>query len=170
MGIGALVLLAWVLALATMTYLAMQGFRSGDRPCDVLVTAELSHAGQPDESRPVVVTEVRNPSASPVLVGLAARPARIPGWVRGGSITVPLRTTRGSLRPGKYETVGIVRAGEAVQFPVPVAAAGQRYRLKAAVGQASGRLRVHRLPVEARERPRPWSPDPHGRRTSGSAS
>jgi hypothetical protein len=82
-----------------------------------------------------------------VLVGLVARPARIPAWAGGSRITVPVRTTRKSLRPGNHETLGVVQAKEAVRFTVPVPAAGRCYWLTAVVGQAGRRLRVHHLPV-----------------------
>ena len=78
------------LVLAGLAWLILAGFRNGDRPLDATVSAQLRDAGQPDEPRPVVVAEVRNPSATPVMVGLAARPAGLTRAILGGgSISVP---------------------------------------------------------------------------------
>jgi hypothetical protein len=156
MGILLFVLGALALTVAGMTRLALAGFRHGDRPLDAVVTAELRPAAQPDESRPVIVAEVRNPSGSAVLAGLAARPRRVAGWLGGGSVGVPRRTARRSLRAGRYPVVGIVPASGSTRFTVPVTQAGQRYRLTAVIGQAGGRLRVHRLIVD--DRARLWLP------------
>jgi len=158
LGVGALVL-------AGLGWLAVAGFRHGDRPLDVTVSAELRDAGQPDEPRPVVVAEVRNPSASPVMVALSARPPRLPGWLggsplnfvtemvpSGGGISVPRRTARPALRAGQYETVGVVPERGTVRLTVPVPATGRKYWLTAVIGQSGGRLRVHHIPVDGRTR------------------
>jgi hypothetical protein len=156
MGILLFVLGALALAVAGMTWLALAGFRNGDRLLDAVVTAELRHSAQPDESRPVVVAEVRSPSESAALVGLAARRSRIPGWLGGGSVGVPRWTARRALRADRYPVVGIVPASGSARLVVPVTETGERYRLTAAVGQAGGRLRVHRLLVD--DRARLWLP------------
>jgi hypothetical protein len=156
MGIFVFTLGVLALTLAGMTWLALTGFRHGDRLLDAVVTAELQQAAQPDESRPVVVAEVRNPSESAVLVGLAARRSRAPGWLGGGSVAVPRWTVRRALRAGRYPVVGIVPGSGSTRFTIPVTVAGERYRLTAAVGQAGGRLRVHRLTVD--DRARLWLP------------
>jgi hypothetical protein len=70
------------LVLAAVLRVAVDGFRNGDRATDALVEAVLRSAGQPGEDRPVVVATVRNPSAAPVLAGLAVRPARRPSSPR----------------------------------------------------------------------------------------
>ena len=165
MGTVLLVLGVGTLVLAGLAWLAVAGFRHGDRPLDATVSAELRDAGQPDESRPVVVAEVRNPSASPVMVGLLARPARVPGWLgasaldfftemipSAGGISVPRRTARPALRAGQYETVGVVPERGTVRLTVPLPSAGRRYWLTAVIGQSGGRLRVHHLPVDGRTR------------------
>ena len=156
MGILLFALGVLAVTLAGMIWLALTGFRHGDRPLDAVVTAELRHAAQPDECRPVIVAEVRNPSESAALVGLAARRSRAPGWLGGGSVGVPHRTARRTLRAGRYPVVGIVPAAGSTRFTVPVTAAGERYRLTAAIGQAGGRLRVHRVNVD--DRARLWLP------------
>ena len=154
---GILLIVFGALTLAATTRLAITGFRNGDRPLDAVVTAQLRQAGQPDEARPVVIAEVRNPSGSALLVGLTARRATMArAWLGGGSVGVPCRTGRRALRAGQYETVGIVPARGSARFDVPVTAAGKRYLLTAAVGQQGGRLRVHRLGVD--ERARLWLP------------
>jgi hypothetical protein len=133
-------------------WLAIEGFRNGDRELDVRVSAELRDAGQPDEPRPVVVAEFRNPSATPVVAGLSARPSRVPSWAAGRTVTVPRRTARYGLHAGQYETVGVVPAGGTVRFAVPVTAPARRYRLIAVIGQEGGRLRVHAIGVDERMR------------------
>jgi hypothetical protein len=152
MGIALLVLGAAALLAAGVGWLAVQGFRNGDQPLDVTVSAELRGAGQPDEQRPVVVAEIRNPSGTAVLAGLSARPARVPRWLVSRQVTVPRRTARYGLRAGRPETVGVVPAGGTARFAVPVAAPGRWYRLTAVAGQAGGRLRVHVIPVDERAR------------------
>jgi hypothetical protein len=156
MGILLFAFGALALTVAGMTWLALAGYRNGDRLLDAVVTAELRHSAQPDESRPVIVAEVRNPSESPVLVGLAARRSRIPGWRGGVGVGVPRRTARRALRADRYPVVGIVPASGSARLDVPVTETGERYRLTAAVGQAGGRLRVHRLLVD--DRARLWLP------------
>jgi hypothetical protein len=156
MGILLFALGALALAVAGMTWLAVAGLRNGDRLLDAVVTAELRHSAQPGEARPVVVAEVRNPSQSAVLVGLAARRSRAPGGLGGGSVGVPRWTARRALRADRYPVVGIVPALGSARLVVPVTEAGERYRLTAAVGQAGGRLRVHRLLVD--DRARLWLP------------
>lgn len=152
MGIVLCILVVGMLTLAGLAWLAVLGVRNGDRPLDATVSVELRHAGQPDEARPVIIAEVGNPSASPVIVGLSARRSPAPGWLLAGSSSVPWRTSRHELRADRYETVGVVPAGGVVRFPVPVLQAGQRYLLTAVIGQSGGRLRVHRRPVDDRDR------------------
>jgi hypothetical protein len=152
MGIVLLVLGVAALLMSAVAWLAREGFRNGDQPLDVAVSAELRDAGQPDEPRPVVIAEIRNPSGTAVLAGLSARPARVPRWLCGGRVTVPRRTARRGLRAGRHETVGVVPGGGTVRFAVPVAAPGRWYWLTAVAGQAGGRLRVSVIPVDERAR------------------
>ncbi len=152
MGIVLLVLAVLAPLLAATGWLAAEGFRRGDQPLDVTVSAELRDAGQPDEPRPVVVAEIRNPSGTAMLAGLSARPARAPRWLAGHRVTVPRRTARRGLRSDRHETVGVVPARGTARFAVPVAAPGRWYRLTAVAGQAGGRLRVHVIPVDQRSR------------------
>src|SRR5436305_15293232 len=119
MGILLFVLGALALTVAGMTRLALAGLRNGDRPLDAVVTAELQHPAQPGESGPVVVADVRNPSQSAVLVGLAARRSRVPGWLGGGSVGAPRRTARRALRADRYPAVGIVPASGRARLVVP---------------------------------------------------
>jgi hypothetical protein len=159
MGIVLLVLGAAALLLAGAGWLAIEGFRNGDQPLDVTVSAELRNSGQPDESRPVVIAELSNPSGTPALAGLTAKPARVLACTTGRNVTVPRRTARYGLRALRYETVGVVPAGGTVRFAVPVSARRRRYRLVAVIGQSGGRLRVHALGVD--ERMRIWPPVAH---------
>ena len=144
-------LTAGIAVLALLYWCAARGFRDGDRPGDTTVRAVLRDAGQPDEPRPVVVATVVNPSATPVLAGLSARPVRLPGWLAAAAhpltISVPRRTARAKFRPAGYATVGVVPASGTVRFPVPVDRAARRYLLTAAIGQQGGRLRLSRLHV-----------------------
>jgi len=152
MGIVLLVLGVAVLLMVTAAWLAIEGFRNGDRPLDVTVRAELRGAGQPDERRPVVIAEIRNPSGTTVLAGLSARPARAPRWLIGERVTVPRRTARSGLRADRQETVGVVPGGGTVRLAVPVTAPGRWYWLTVVAGQAGGRLRVYVIPVDERTR------------------
>jgi hypothetical protein len=144
---------AVIMAIAFATFAALccyaaAGVRGGDRPGDAKVTALLRASGQPDEPRPVAIATIRNPSDKPVLAGLSARRAVLPEWLRGGaSVTVPIRTTRRSLRPTAFTTVGVVRPHACARFPVPLSGQARRYLLTAAIGQAGGRLRLHRVHV-----------------------
>jgi hypothetical protein len=140
------------LAFAGLFLLVEIGIRDGDRPGDAEVIVALWTSGQPDEPRPVLVTEIRNPSSRPVLAGLSAHRTLIPGWLAAPSSTVPFRTARRRLRAEAYEVVGIVPASGVARFTVPVTRTGRRYRLTAAVGQGDRRLRVHRIPVDVTAR------------------
>jgi hypothetical protein len=152
MGTLLFILGAGALALAGLGWLAVLGFRNGDRPLDVRVSAELRDAGQPDEPRPVVLAEIRNPSRSAVMVGLSARATRRPAWLCDRDSAVTRRTARRGLRADRYETVGVVPAGGTTRCAVPVPAAGRRYYLTAVIGQEGGRLRVQQIPVDGRSR------------------
>jgi hypothetical protein len=118
--------------------------RNGDRPGDARVSALLG-TGADGGSRLIFAT-VRNPSGAPALTALRVRRGLVPGSVAGQlSVRVP-RWTRGRrFRPAAYETVGVVPAGGAAEFPVPVPCRAHRYVLTVAVGQRDGRLRVYRL-------------------------
>jgi hypothetical protein len=148
-----MVVFAVIMAFAFATFAALgwravAGLRDGDRPGDAKVSALLRDSGQPDESRPVVIAMVRNPSDKPVLAGLSARRTVMPELLRcGPSVTVPMRTARRNLRPTAYATIGVVPPHASARFPVPIRGRARRYLLTAAIGQAGGRLRLHRLHV-----------------------
>ncbi|HVT69269.1 MAG TPA: hypothetical protein VHF26_16075 [Trebonia sp.] len=150
LGLGAL-------AFAGVFLLAEIGIRDGDRPDDVRVSVEAWTAGQPDEQRPVLIAEIRNPSAAPVLAGLTARRSRTPGLLAASTVSVPLRTTRRGLRADDHDTVGIVPEFGTARFTVPVESAARRYRLTVAVGQRDRRLRLHRIYISAARIPRPMA-------------
>jgi hypothetical protein len=147
--VGFVVIVAIAFAtFAALGWRAAAGLRDGDRPGDAKVSALLRKSGQPDEPRPVVIVTVRNPSDKPVLAGLSARRTLVPALLRcGPSVTVPNRTARRSLRATAYATIGVVPARASARFPVAVSGQARRYLLTAAIGQAGGRLRVHRLQV-----------------------
>lgn len=122
--------------LAALYRLAAAGFRNGDRPGDALVAAVPA---------PQAVV-IRNPSGTPVLVGLTVRTALLPGWlVTPHDVSVPWWTLRGKFDPERFDRVGVVPAGGAAGFPAPARARARRTVLTVVVGQEGGRLRVHRL-------------------------
>jgi hypothetical protein len=130
--------------------LVRAGIRAGDRPGDATVTAGAQDTGQPDEPRPVIIATVRNPGRVPLVAGFSARRRLVPAWLEAGmTVSVPQRTGRRRFRPGSHAVVGVIEAGAAASFgvPVPVPARAGRYRLTAVIGQAGGRLRVFRVPV-----------------------
>jgi hypothetical protein len=135
---------------AGVCWYGLEGFRNGDRPDDAPVRAALRSSGQPGEERPVAVVAVRNPGGTPVLAAVAVRRALIPGWLIGevGS-GVPRRTARRGYRPGGFPTVAVVASGQCAELSAPVPSAARRYLIMVLVGQAGGRLRVHRLRIEA---------------------
>jgi hypothetical protein len=137
-------------AFAGLCFIALEGFRNGDRPDDAPVRAALRSSGQPGEGRPVAVVAVGNPGGTPVLAAVAVRRALLPGWLAGtvGS-AVPRRTARRAYRPGGFPTVAVVPGGQYAELSAPVPATVRRYLVMVLVGQAGGRLRVHRLRIEA---------------------
>ena len=143
LGVGAI-------AFAGLFWLALEGFRNGDRPEDAQVRAALRSSGQPGEPRPVAVVALGNQDGTPVLAAVAVRRARLPGWVAGAIGTaVPRRTGRRAYRPDGFPTVAVVPGGQYAELSAPVPAAARRYLVTVLVGQAGGRLRVHRLRIEA---------------------
>lgn len=138
-----------VLGLVALVLGALRaGLRAGDRPGDAEVTAALAGAGQPDETRPVVIVSVRNPSAVPLMAGFSAGPRLVPAWLDGGTgVRVPRRTTRARFRAEAHDVVGVVAPGRDAEFVVPVAVRARRYTLTAVAGQSGGRLRVFRIAV-----------------------
>jgi hypothetical protein len=138
------------MAFAVVFWAALEGFRNGDRPDDAQVRAALRSSGQPGEARPVAVVTVRNPGGAPVLAAVSARRAMLPGWLVGAvSSAVPRRTARRAYRPSGFPTVAVVAGGQRAELSAPVPAAVPRYLVTVLVGQAGGRLRVHRLRIEA---------------------
>lgn len=127
---------------AAMFRLAAAGFKNGDRPGDAMVTM-VPEAGAVPATATVLV---RNPSGTPVLVGVTARPALLPSWLAvPHDVSVPRWTLRGKFAPERYERVGVVSAGGAAEFAVGPLARARRTVVTVAVGQEGGRLRVHRL-------------------------
>jgi hypothetical protein len=142
-----------VIAFAVMFWLAMEGFRNGDRPGDAPVRAALRSSGQPGEERPVALVAVGNPGPTPVLAAVAVRRALLPGWLAGllgadGS-SVARRTTRRAYRPDRFPTVAVVAGRRWAELAAPVPAAARRYLVLVLVGEADGRLRSHRLRIDA---------------------
>lgn len=132
--------------IAGLAYCLAAGLRNGDRAGDAKVTAVLTTGTQPDETRPVIVVRVRNPSGTPVFAALNARRALLPaGLASAHDVTVPRWTLRRKFRPQQYAVVGAAPAGGAAELAVPVRTGARRYLLTAVVGQEAGRLRVHRL-------------------------
>jgi hypothetical protein len=140
-------------AFAAVCWLAREGFRNGDRPDDAPVWAALRSSGQPGEQRPVAVVALGNPGETPVLAAVAVRRALLPGWLAGivgaNGIAIPRRTARRAYRPDGFPTVAVVPGGHYAELSAPVPAALRRYLIMVLVGQAGGRLRVHRLQIEA---------------------
>jgi hypothetical protein len=143
LGIGAI-------AFAGLGWFALEGFRNGDRPEDAQVLAALRSNGQPGEERPVAVVALGNPDGTPVLAAVGVRRARLPGWLAGAiSTAVPRRTARRAYRPDGFPTVSVVSGGQYAELSAPVPAVARRYLVTVLIGQAEGRLRVHRLRIEA---------------------
>jgi hypothetical protein len=148
-GLVTLALVPVIIAAALIAVSA--GFRAGDRPGDVTVTAAMGSVAQPDGRWPVVVATVSNPGAVAVLVGLSVRRGRVPDLLSGGiSVSVPRRTTRHRLRSSRQAVVGVVAAGATAVWTVPLTSPGRRWRLVAVIGQADRRLRVIGVPVATR--------------------
>jgi len=143
-------LAAGAVAFAAVFWWAREGFRNGDRPDDAPVRAALRSSGQPGETRPVAVVAVHNPGGTPVLAAVAVRRALLPGWLAGAvTSAVPRRTARRAYRPGGFPTVAAVAVGQCAELSAPVPVAMRRYLVTVLVGQAGGRLRVHRLRIGA---------------------
>jgi len=139
-----------VAAFSGLCWCALEGFRNGDRPDDASVRAALRSSGQPGEERPVAVVAVRNRGRTAVLAAVTVRRARLPGCLAGAvTSAVPRRTARRGYRPDRFPTVAVVAGGQYAELPVPVPSAARRYLVMVLVGQAGGRLRVHRLRIEA---------------------
>ncbi len=137
-------------AFAGLCWFALEGFRNGDRPDDAQVRAALRSSGQPGEPRPVAVVALGNPDGTPVLAAVAVRRALLPGWLAGAvGSAVPRRTARRAYRPDGFPTVAVVPGGQYAELSAPVPVAARRYLVTVLVGQAEGRLRVHRLRLEA---------------------
>lgn len=129
--------------MALLGTLGIAGLRNGDQPGDSRVSA-LVAAGA--GGNPLIFATVRNPSATPAVTALRVRRGFVPGALAGKfSVRVPRWTKGRRFRPGAYETVGVVPAGGATEFPVPLYRRAHRYVLTVAVGQQGGRLRVYRL-------------------------
>jgi hypothetical protein len=123
---------------------SMEGWRRGDRPGDVTVSAVMSRFQHPEMLCPAAVVTVRNPSSVPVLVGLTSRRSWAPSWLLPDPliVRVPLLTTRGRVLPGRQAVVGVLAAGDAGRWLVPVPRGRIARRVVAVAGQAGGRLRV----------------------------
>lgn len=145
-----LVLSAALVVSASVAWYAKEGFRNGDRPDDALVRAALRPSGQPGEPRPVAVVTVRNLEGAPVLAALGVRRAVLPGWLAGTlTVGVARRTARRSFLADGFPAVGVVPGGSWAELAAPVPAAARGYLLTVVVGQRNGRLRVHRLRLDA---------------------
>jgi hypothetical protein len=145
-----IVLAVAAVAFAGLFWYAREGFRNGDRPDDAQVRAALRSSGQPGEKRPVAVVALGNPDGTPVLAAVAVRRALLPVWLAGAvGSAVPRRTARRAYRPDGFPTVAVVPGGQYAELSAPVPAAARRYLVTVLVGQAGGRLRVHRLRIEA---------------------
>jgi hypothetical protein len=137
-------------ALAAVCWYVREGFRNGDRPDDAPVRAWLRSSGQPGEERPVAIVAVRNPGGVPVLAAVAVRRGVLPGWLAGAvNSAVPRRTARRAYRAVGFPTVAVVAGGQCAELAAPVPVVARRYLVTVLVGQAGGRLRVHRLRIEA---------------------
>jgi hypothetical protein len=149
--LGLLITLAvGAVAFAVLFWFGREGFRNGDRPDDAPVRAALRSSGQPGEERPVAVVAVGNPGGTPVLAAVAVRRALLPGWLAGPvASAVARRTARRAYRPGGFPTVAVVAGGQDAELSAPVPVAVRRYLVIVLVGQAGGRLRVHRLRIGA---------------------
>jgi hypothetical protein len=146
-------LVVGAVAFAAVCWCALAGFRNGNRPDDAPVRAALRSSGQPGEQRPVAVVALGNVSGTPVLAAVAVRRALLPGWLSEavGAIgtAVPRRTSRRAYRPSGFPTVAVVPGGQYAELSAPVPAIARRYLIVVLVGQAGGRLLVHRMRIGA---------------------
>ena len=144
MGWAAAYLGVITVTMAAAVLVGLDGVRRGDRPGDVTISVVMSRFQHPDELCPAAVVTVRNPGPVPVLVGLTARRCWAPAWLVGNPliVRVPRVTTRGRLRPARQAVVGVLAAGDAGRWLIPVPHGGLTRRVVAVAGQAGGRLRV----------------------------
>jgi hypothetical protein len=155
-SIYALTIIIAVAALAGGHWWVMSGFWNGDRVGDARVTALLRTAGLPGDAapsgqgRPEVVACVRNPSDTPLLVALRVRRTLLPSLLADPhTVTVPRWTARRRFQAGEYGTVGVVPDGGTARLVMRVPVSARHCLVTVIVGQAGGRLRVHRLRVGA---------------------
>ncbi len=154
MPIYALTIIIVAIALAGGYWWVMSGFRNGDRPGDARVTVLLRTTVTPGEAArsgqalPCVVACLRNPSDTPLVAALRVRRALLPPPLTDPhTVTVPRRTARRKFQAGAHGTVGVVPGGGAAELALPAPARARNYLVTVIIGQAGGRLRVHRLRV-----------------------
>lgn len=137
-------LAVFISALAAVIVLGIEGVRRGDRPGDVTISAVMSRFQHPEMRCPAAVVTVRNPGPVPVLVGLTARRSWVPFWLHGDPliVRVPFLTTRPRLLPARQSVVGVLAAGDAGRWLIPVPRGRIARQAVAVAGQAGGRLRV----------------------------
>jgi hypothetical protein len=130
--------------MAAAVVVGLDGMRRGDRPGDVTISVVMSRFQHPDELCPAAMVTVRNPGPVPVLVGLTVRRYWAPAWLGGNPliVRVPRATIRGRLWPARQAVVGVLAAGDAGRWLVPVPHGGLTRRVVAVAGQTGGRLRV----------------------------
>lgn len=132
----------FLLVIIGMVLLVRAGIRAGDRPDDARATARATTARHPEGDLPVVLATVRNPSSSPVFVGLSLRRSHLPGWLDGAvTVRVP-RWRRRRLGPRRQTVVGIVDSGTNAEWILPAPPIHARWHLVAVLGQKDRRLRV----------------------------
>jgi len=133
-----------VVTMTAAVLIGLEGMRRGDRPGDVTISVVMSRFQHPEMRCPAAVVTMRNPGPVPVLVGLTARRSWVPSWLRPEPLIVraPRLTNRRWLKPGRQAIVGVLAAGDAARWLVPVPRGGMTRRMVAVIGQAGGRLRV----------------------------
>lgn len=132
-------------AMAAAILAGLEGMRRGDRPSDVTISAVMSRFQHPELRCPAAVVTMRNPGKVPVLVGLTTRRSWVPYRFHPDPLIVRvprLTTRRGRLKPGRQAVVGVLAAGEAGRWLIPVPRGRVTRRVVAVIGQAPGRLRV----------------------------
>jgi hypothetical protein len=124
----------------------LEGRRLGDRPGDPSVKVRLLRARQGDHEGLLAEIEVRNPSASPVVLGIVTRPCTFLRWqlFRPSTVLRPRRSARWWLRQREHAEMGVVEGFGSCCWVVPAPHPRRHGGVRVQVGlaQANGRMRV----------------------------
>lgn len=147
----------------------LEGRRLGDRPGDPSVKVRLVRVRQGEHEGLLAEVEVRNPSASPVVLGIVTRRCTFLRWrlFRPSTVLRPRRSARWWLRHRSAAEMGVVEGFGACRWVVPASRPRRLGGVRVQVGlaQANGRMRVVERSAGASDapwsepsRPEAWSP------------